>query len=312
MATRLTDLTAFAGTAIDDLDEFWIDDYNSLTATMTSANPGVVTVTAHGLVANNIVVFTTTGALPNNITPSANYYVISTGLTANEFQVSATAGGAAIDTTSGVQSGVHTATYYVSRKMSGAQIKDLLGNVGYSETFTPGTVSVANTITHDLNTTDIMVELWDVVSGEQLFADLDNRTTTTVDVTFSVNPAGDVRIVVLSNGGTIATDSRPYKVFTATINQAGTNAPTMTVMENTLGVLPTWSYQSVGNYRFNSSGLFTVGKTVVFISFGGGTLGAVLNWTSTLNYVQLYAGNLSASFADDLFGTTSFEVRVYN
>ena len=312
MATRLTDLTAFTGTAIDDLDEFWIDDYNSLTATMTSANPGVVTVTGHGLVANNIVVFTTTGALPNNVTPSTNYYVIASGLTTDDFQISATAGGVAIDMTSGTQSGVHTCTYYVSRKMSGADLKTLLGNVGYSETFTPATVAVANTITHSLDSTDIIVELWDATSGEQLFADLDNRTANTVDVTFGVNPAGDVRIVVLANGGTIATDSRPYKVLTGIITQAGTAAPTITVLENTMGVLPVWSYVSVGNYRFTSTGLFTTAKTVVFTQMGSGTLGAVLNYTTTANYIQLYAGNLAGSYADDLFASSSFEVRVYN
>lgn len=308
---RLTDLTAFSGVAIDDLDEFWIDDYNSLTATMTSADPCVVTITAHGLVANNIVVFTTTGALPNNVVAGTDYYVLSTGLTVDDFQISATAGGTPIDSTSGTQSGVHTATYYVSRKMAGSQIKTLLGNVGYSETFTPGTVAVANTITHNLSSTEIAIELWDVTTGEQIFADLDNRTTNTVDVTFGVNPAGDVNIVILANGGTIATDSRPYKVLTGLISQTATSAPTMIVLENTLGTLPVWSYQSVGTYRFTSAGLFTSGKTIAFVSNGSGSLGSVLNTTYTTNYVSLNS-TISLGFADGLFGSATFEVRIYD
>ena len=312
MATRLTDLTAFTGTAIDDLDEFWIDDYNSLTATMTSANPGVVTVTGHGLVANNIVVFTTTGALPNNVTPSTNYYVIASGLTTDDFQISATAGGVAIDMTSGTQSGVHTCTYYVSRKMSGADLKTLLGNVGYSETFTPGTVAVANTITHSLDSTDIIIELWDDTSGEQLFADLDNRTANSVDVTFGVNPAGDVRIVVLANGGTIATDSRPYKVYTAIVTQSSTNAPVLTILENTFTEVPTSSYTSVGDYAINfASTTLTANKTAVFanntIEYNKRLLG---KWGNTTKVI-LRSQN-AGSYADDIFSNTSVEIRLYD
>lgn len=76
-------------------------------ATMTMATPGVVSFTAHGLTLNDIVKFTTTGALPTGVTASTPYYVISAGLTANAFQISATQGGSAINTT-GSQSGVHT------------------------------------------------------------------------------------------------------------------------------------------------------------------------------------------------------------
>lgn len=37
-----------------------------------------------------MVQFTTTGALPTGVTASTNYYVISAGLTANAFEISAT------------------------------------------------------------------------------------------------------------------------------------------------------------------------------------------------------------------------------
>lgn len=77
------------------------------TITVTIASPGVVTWTAHGLQAGSSVLFTTTGALPTGITASTRYYVISTGLTADAFQFSASEGGAAVNT-SGSQSGVHT------------------------------------------------------------------------------------------------------------------------------------------------------------------------------------------------------------
>lgn len=75
--------------------------------TITIASPAVVTLTDHGLVAGQAIIFRTTGALPTGITAGKIYYVISTGLTANTFRFSATSGGAAVDT-SGSQSGTHT------------------------------------------------------------------------------------------------------------------------------------------------------------------------------------------------------------
>jgi hypothetical protein len=77
--------------------------------TMTIASPAVVTV-PHTAIADDVVVFTTTGALPTGVTAGAPYYVIATGLTGSQFQFSATKGGAAVGT-SGTQSGTHTATF---------------------------------------------------------------------------------------------------------------------------------------------------------------------------------------------------------
>ncbi len=82
----------------------------SSTATITIATPGVVSWTAHGRRAHDPIRFTTTGALPTGLAVATTYYVRSTGLTADAFQLSATPGGAAINT-SGTQSGVHTAIH---------------------------------------------------------------------------------------------------------------------------------------------------------------------------------------------------------
>lgn len=77
------------------------------TVTMTIAAPGVVTWTAHGLSDGTKIVLTTTGALPTGLTAATTYYVVNSS--ANTFELSATKGGSSI-TTSGSQSGVHTAT----------------------------------------------------------------------------------------------------------------------------------------------------------------------------------------------------------
>lgn len=78
----------------------------SSVVTITIASPGVITWTAHPLLVNDVVIFTTTGALPTGLTAGTKYYVIST--TTNTFQVSTSVAGTAVNT-SGSQSGTHTA-----------------------------------------------------------------------------------------------------------------------------------------------------------------------------------------------------------
>lgn len=80
----------------------------SSTATVTIASPGVVSWTAHGLSNGDVVKFTTTGALPTGLSTSTTYYVVNK--TTDTFQLSATEGGSAINT-SGSQSGTHTAVH---------------------------------------------------------------------------------------------------------------------------------------------------------------------------------------------------------
>jgi microcystin-dependent protein len=80
------------------------------TFTVTIASPGVFTLNSHGFVAGDAVYFTTTGALPTGLSANTIYYIIAAGLTTNAFEVSATLGGAAINT-SGSQSGTHTCRY---------------------------------------------------------------------------------------------------------------------------------------------------------------------------------------------------------
>lgn len=78
--------------------------------TVTIASPAVLTKVAHGLSVGTILTFTTTGALPTGLTGggSVQYFVVSVP-TADTFTVSTTFNGSPV-TTSGSQSGTHTAT----------------------------------------------------------------------------------------------------------------------------------------------------------------------------------------------------------
>lgn len=83
----------------------WATYNDSFTATITIASPGVISATAHGLLQDDPVVFTTSGALPTGLTAGTTYYVLF--IDANSFNVSTSLGGAAVNT-SGTQSGTHT------------------------------------------------------------------------------------------------------------------------------------------------------------------------------------------------------------
>jgi microcystin-dependent protein len=116
------------------------------TVTVTIASPAVFTLTNHGLIAGDIVYLETTGVLPTGLTPDTPYYVISAGLTANAFEVSATRGGTAINT-SGSQSGTHTLFYapYANSNMSSSNftVPDLRGRVAVGYTGSGGAAAVA-------------------------------------------------------------------------------------------------------------------------------------------------------------------------
>jgi hypothetical protein len=78
----------------------------SQAVTVSIASPGVVSLAAHGLLANDSWVFSTTGALPTGFTAGTQYF-IKTVLSSGTFTLSTSAGGTVINTT-GTQSGTHS------------------------------------------------------------------------------------------------------------------------------------------------------------------------------------------------------------
>lgn len=92
------------------MGSFYNQGNKNSTVTITNASPAVITYTSHNLSVNAPVVFTTSGTLPTGITASTTYYVASIGtIAANTFNISATPGGALINTSS-AGSGTHTCT----------------------------------------------------------------------------------------------------------------------------------------------------------------------------------------------------------
>lgn len=84
---------------------------------------------------------------------------------------------------------------------------------------------------------------------------IENGTLHVIDNKLKVHLNDEIKTIAISN----------YKVYTALLTQSGTGAPVVIVLENTLGNI--WfSYDDVGIYYVNSSGLFTENKTFNTIS----------------------------------------------
>lgn len=79
---------------------------STCTFTNSSANIGVTNTCAAG----DMVVFSTTSALPTNFTAGTTYYVLSSSLSTSNIQVAATSGGSAISAGS-AGSGTQTGTF---------------------------------------------------------------------------------------------------------------------------------------------------------------------------------------------------------
>jgi hypothetical protein len=105
----------------------------------------------------------------------------------------------------------------------------------------------------------------------------------------------------------------PYKVYTALLNQTGTTTPVATVLENTLGVNPIWSYDSIGYYLFTQTGAFPINKTIVRIGNEGSTdfYTLIFRTDDEIGVFTSLLNNIGIG-DDNLLYNTSIEIRVYN
>lgn len=58
------------------------------------------------------------------------------------------------------------------------------------------TISASATVTHSLNTKDVIVQLYDTVTSDTVYADISRSTVDTVVVTFASTPANPIRVLV--------------------------------------------------------------------------------------------------------------------
>ena len=126
---------------------------------ISNATPAVVAFTAHGMNAGDAVTFTTSGALPAPLTVGVTYYVMSTGLGANAFQVSyipESQGGVAVATTN-AGSGTHSVTR-VTRGFS-TDLAIIMCDANDSAGYTTYAYSLADVQRHAQNVANKLVSL---------------------------------------------------------------------------------------------------------------------------------------------------------
>jgi len=213
------------------------------TVTMTIASPCVVTWTAHGFATGTIVIFTTTGALPTGITAGQHYYL--TVLTVDTLTISTTLLNPVEITTSGTQSGTHTAT------ISSHNIYESLtaGNVGNTPHKSP-------TYWLDLGSTN----RWKMFDGS-----VTSRTTNADSIAVTLTPSGRCDSVAILNISAATarfrmTDSASGATITMTIatpcvvtNTAHTKANGDMVRFSTTGALPTGIVADTTYYVVNAA-----------------------------------------------------------
>jgi hypothetical protein len=105
---------------------------------------------------------------------------------------------------------------------------------------------------------------------------------------------------------------KPYKVYTALLIQQEDNDPVATILENTLGEIPVWTRDTIGNYYLDSiSNLFTTNKTFTTVTNRELT---TLQFISIQSETQIYLEQINRETSDytDSMVDIPIEIRVYN
>lgn len=108
----------------------------------------------------------------------------------------------------------------------------------------------------------------------------------------------------------------PYKVYTALLTQADTNAPVATVLQNTTGATFTWAYIDSGSYSLlaDSGTPFVALKTGVIL---GGPVDNTPSYILAKTWISETEIDITVRRASDFTGRDNalsnilFEIRIY-
>ena len=62
------------------------------------------------------------------------------------------------------------------------------------------TISASGTVTHNLGTNDVIIQLYDTVTLETVYADMERSSVNAVDITFAATPTNSIRVLVQKIG----------------------------------------------------------------------------------------------------------------
>ena len=103
----------------------------------------------------------------------------------------AVVGGVELATTTEASDGTDT-----SRAVTAAGVKQFVDDRKFKASIGDGT-NTAYTVTHNLGTTDVIVQLFDVSSGETVYADVERSGVNAIEVSFGAAPTtNDVRVLI--------------------------------------------------------------------------------------------------------------------
>ncbi len=122
------------------------------------------------------------------------------------------------------------------------------------------------------------------------------------DYNVSTNPRNLVRVA-----------GAGYKVYAALLTQGFTSAPSVTVLQNTLGGTVVWSYSATGTYVGTLTGAFPVDKVPSIngiISAGDGSVYHI-QWNNNDTVLLNSLDGLGGGLIDDALSGTFIEIRVY-
>ena len=115
----------------------------------------------------------------------ANNYVLPSANTT-------TVGGVELATTTEASAGTDS-----SRAVTAAGVQKFYNDRRFKTSIGDGT-NTGYTVTHNLGTTDVVVQLFDVSSGDTVYADVVRSSTTEVEITFGAAPASnDIRVLII-------------------------------------------------------------------------------------------------------------------
>lgn len=107
-----------------------------------------------------------------------------------------------------------------------------------------------------------------------------------------------------------------YKVYVALLSQSGTSAPTVTVLQNTLGGAISWTYNGVGTYNGTLNGVFIASKTFFTINKSRASGRQFSLYRNNDNEIEVVteifdAGTPIFTATDGVLNNTSILIEVY-